>query len=72
MPEHPTVASSKARIASLVSEGGSGKVVPGRDVERLTLDIDGRRGPHRRAGRTHKAGSHGILPLSDAAPPGLV
>src|ERR1700738_2480533 len=52
VPEHPTGRKLKRnnRIARI--RGRVGIVVPGRDIERLTLDIDGRRGPHRRAGRT--------------------
>ena len=61
MPEHPAgrKVERKNRIAGFRRRVGI--VVPGRDIERLTLDIDGRRGPHRRAGRTMELGPDGIL-----------
>ena len=60
MPEHPAgrKIERKNRIAGF--RGRVGIIVPCRDIERLTLHVDGRRGPHRRAGRTMELGPHGI------------
>jgi hypothetical protein len=61
MPEHPTGRKLKRKNRITRFRGRVGIVVPGRDIERLTLDIDGRRGPHRRARRTIELGPYGIL-----------
>ena len=60
MPEHPAGRKVKRKNCIAGFRGRIGIVVPGRDIERPTLDIDGRRGPHRRAGRTIELGPDGI------------
>jgi len=56
MPEHPAGRKIKRNNRIAGFRGGIGIVVPGRDIERLALHIDGRRGPHPRAGRTIELG----------------
>ena len=69
MPEHPTGCKLKLKNCIACFRGRVGVVVPGRDIERLTLDINGRRGPHRRARRTIELGPRGI-PLGWTGAPG--
>ena len=42
--------------------GGLGIGVPGRGVDDPALGVDGRRRPHRRAGRPHEVGAGGVAP----------